>query len=55
MMQSKTRGGYSAEFGVVCLAKGPLAAFIQEGLDGLGLYHSRLEGERYFRLVTELT
>ena len=46
---------YGAEFGVVFLAKGPRTASIQEGLDYLGLYHSALEGERYFRLVVELT
>ena len=46
---------YGAEFGVVSLAKGPRAAFIQEGLDGLSFYHSCLEGERYFRFVVELT
>ena len=37
------------------LAKGPRTASIQEGLDWLSLYHSGLEGERYFRLVVELT
>ena len=42
---------YGAEFGVVFLAKGPRTASIQEGLEYLGLYHSGLEGERYFRLV----
>ena len=46
---------YGAEFGVVFLAEGPCTASIQEGLDCLGLYHSDLEGERYFRLVVELT
>ena len=46
---------YGAEFGVVFLAKGPRTASIQEGLDCLGLYHSGLEGECYFRLVVELT
>ena len=46
---------YGAEFGVVFLAEGPRNASIQEGLDCLGLYHSGLEGERYFRLVVELT
>ena len=45
---------YGAEFGVVLLAEGPRTASIQEGLDCLGLYHSGLEGERYFRLVVEL-
>ena len=44
-----------AEFGVVFLAKGPRTESIQEGLDYLGLYHSGLEGERYFRLFVELT
>ena len=46
---------YGAEFGVVFVAEGPRTASIQEGLDCLGLYHSDLEGERYFRLVVELT
>ena len=40
--------------GVVCLAKGPCPASIQEGLDCLGFYHSGLKGERHFRLVLEL-
>ena len=42
---------YGAYLGVVFLAEGPRAASIQEGLDCLGLYHTGLEGERYFRLV----
>ena len=46
---------YGAEFGVVSLVKSLRTASIQEGLDCLGLYHSGLEGERYFRLVVELT
>ena len=46
---------YGTEFGVVFLVKGPRTAPIQEGLNCLGLYHSGLEGERYFRLVVELT
>ena len=46
---------YGVEFGVVFLAKGPRTSSIQEGLDGLDLYHSGLEGESYFRLVVELT
>ena len=46
---------YGTEFGVVFLAEGPRTASIQEGLDCLGLYHSGLERERYFRLVVELT
>ena len=46
---------YGTEFGVVFLAKGPHTESIQEGLDCLGLYHSGLEEERYFRLVVELT
>ena len=46
---------YGAEFGIVFLAKGPRTASIQEGLNCLGLYHSILEGERYFRLIVELT
>ena len=45
---------YGAEFGVVFLAEGPCTASIQKGLDCLGLYHSGLEGERYFWLVVEL-
>ena len=45
---------YGAEFAVVFLAEGPRISFIQEGLDCLGLYHSGLEGERYFRFVVEL-
>ena len=28
---------------------------VQEDLDCLGLYHSGLEGEHFFRLVVELT
>ena len=46
---------YGAEFGVVLLAEGPRTASVQEGLDCLGLHHSGLEGERYSRLVVELT
>ena len=46
---------YDAEFGVVFLAKGPRTASIQAGLDCLGLNYSGLEGERYFRLIVELT
>ena len=46
---------YGAEFGVVFRAEGPRTASIQEDLDCLDLYHSGLEGERYFRLVVELT
>ena len=46
---------YGAEFGVVFLAEGPRTASIQVGLDCLGPYNSGLEGERYFRLVLELT
>ena len=48
---------YGAKFGVVLfLAEGPWTASIQdEELDCLGLYHSSYEGERYFRLVVELT
>ena len=45
---------YSAEFGVVFLAEGPRTASIQEGLDCLGLYHSDLARELYFRLAVEL-
>ena len=45
---------YGAEFGVVFLAEGLRTASTQEGLDCLGLYHSDLEGERYFQLVVEL-
>ena len=46
---------YSAEFGVVFLAKGSRTSSIQESLDCLGLYHSDLEGKRHFGLVVELT
>ena len=46
---------YVAEFGEMFLAESPRTASIQQGLDCLGLYHSGLEGERYFRLVVELT
>ena len=46
---------YGAEFDVVFLAKGLRTACIQEGLDCFGLYHSGLEGKRYFRLVVVLT
>ena len=58
MMRSKTYHRmvvYNAEFGVVFLAEGPRTSSIQEGLDCLGIYHSGLEGECYFRLVVELT
>ena len=46
---------YGAEFGVVFLVQGPRTAYIQEGLECLGLYHSSLEEDRSFRLVVELT
>ena len=46
---------YGAEFGVVFLVEGPRTVSIQDGLDCLGLYNSGPEGERYFRLVVELT
>ena len=46
---------YGAEFGVVLLAEGLRTVSIQEGPDCLGLYHSGLEGKRYFHLVVELT
>ena len=46
---------YGAEFGVVFLVQGPGTAYIQEGLECLGLYHSGLEEDRSFRLVVELT
>ena len=46
---------YDAEFGVVFLAEAPRVASIRESLDCLGLYHSSLEGEHYFRWVVELT
>ena len=46
---------YVADFGAEFLAEGPRTASIQEGLDCLSLYHLGLEGERYFRLVVELT
>ena len=45
---------YSAEFGLVFLAKGPRTASIQEDFDCLGLYLSCFESERHFRLVVEL-
>ena len=44
-----------AEFGVMVLAEGPRTISIQEGLVCLGFCHSGVEGERYFRLVVELT
>ena len=44
---------YGAKFGVVLLAEGPRTASIQEGLDCLGLYHSGLGKEHYFRLAVE--
>ena len=37
------------------LIEGPRTASIGEGLGFLRLYHSYREGERYFRLVAELT
>ena len=47
---------YGAEFSEVFLAEGPRTASIQEGLHCLDFfYHPGLEGERYFRLVVELT
>ena len=46
---------YGVEFGVVFLVKSPRNASIQEGLDCLSRYHLGLEGERYIRLVAELT
>ena len=46
---------YGAEYGVVLLAEGPRTASIQEGLDCLRLCLWSLGGERYFRLVVELT
>ena len=46
---------YGAECGAVFLVEGPRTASIQESLDCLGLYHSGLKGELYFRLVVELT
>ena len=45
---------YSAEFGVVFLAKGPCTASIHEGPDCLRLNHSGLERKPDFRLVVEL-
>ena len=45
---------YGAELGIVFLAEGSRPVFIQGGLDCLGLYHSGLEGERYFWLIVEL-
>ena len=44
-----------AEFCVMFLAEGPRTTSIQDDLDCLGLYHSGLEGEHYFRWVVELT
>ena len=46
---------YGEEFREMFLAKGPRTASIEEGFDCLGLYHSGLEAEHYFRLVVELT
>ena len=46
---------YGTEFGVMFLAEGPRTTSVHKGLDCLGLYHSGLERERYFRLVVELT
>ena len=46
---------YDAEFRVVFLAESTRTASIQEDLDCLGLYHSDLEGGRYFGWVVELT
>ena len=46
---------YGAEFGVVFLVEGLRIVFIQKDLDCLGLCHSGLEGERFFRLIVELT
>ena len=46
---------YDAEVGVVLLAESPRTESVEEGLDYLGLCHSDLEGERYIRLVVELT
>ena len=46
---------YGEEFDVIFPAKGQRTVSMQEGLDCLGLYHSDLEGEHYFRLVVELT
>ena len=54
-MRSKITVVYSAKFGVVFLVKGLRTTSKQEGLDGLGLYHSGLERERYFRLVVDPT
>ena len=47
---------YDAEFGLVFLAEGPTYCF-HTGAPRLPrpVYHSGLEGERYFRLVVELT
>ena len=46
---------YSAEFAVVFLAEDPRTTSIREDFDCLGLYHSGLEGDRYFRLLVDLT
>ena len=45
---------YGEKLGIVFLAKVPRTAFIQEGLDCLGLYRSGLEGECDFRFIVEL-
>ena len=54
MMRRQDASFFCAEFVVAFLVEGPRTASIQEGLDCLGLHHSGLEGERYFRLVVEL-
>ena len=46
---------YGAKFAVAFLAEDPRTASIKEGFDCLGLYHSGLEGDRYFRVIVDLT
>ena len=46
---------YGGTFDVVVVANGLRTVSIYDGLACLDLYRLRLEGERYFRLVVELT
>ena len=46
---------YASEFGAVFLAESPRTTSIQKGLDCLGIYHSGLEGQRFFRLAASGT
>ena len=46
---------YGAECVEVFLSEGPCTVSIQGCLVWLGFYHSGIGGERYFRLVVELT